>query len=358
MDAVYRTAEREGADAALDKLREENATYFFRIRAKLRPELEELHKAYMMDHPKLYMPYKETDFDWTEPLVNLRIALIGWEKGLVNLPSMVFLGRSNTGKSAAIRFILKKYILSGQVLMINSIEGLEGFRHGRHKLILMEDPAFFQGGSLTTTVDVLEALLSVDQQRDIRVLYKTVQKPVNIPVIITGNPEKMPEELGGEHRTSLGGLGTPRKPTEEEPNPDRRVDLDTIEASIERGDLPFDKDVPLSIIKRRFVYYITRPILKPEAAAHYARQKEALINPLQKREQERYDLEAHMKDIPELKRLISTEAVQRMKKSVVKPKTQKATGQEGNEKDGNPDFNIAGARKWPAADYDFEFIVK
>ena len=77
MDSVYETAEKEGADAALDKLRMKNKTYFYRIRAKLRPELEELHKAYMMDHPKLYMPYKETDFDWTEPLMNLRIALIG-----------------------------------------------------------------------------------------------------------------------------------------------------------------------------------------------------------------------------------------------------------------------------------------
>lgn len=63
MDSVYRTAELEGPDAALDKLRKENESYFFRIRSKLKPELEELHRAYALNNPKLYMPYKEEDFN-------------------------------------------------------------------------------------------------------------------------------------------------------------------------------------------------------------------------------------------------------------------------------------------------------
>lgn len=241
----------------------------------------------------------------------------------MNLPSMVFLGPSNTGKSAALRFLLRKYILRGEVLLMNSLEGLEGFRHGKHRLILMEDPVFSHGGSLRVTTDVLEALISVDQQRDMRVMYKFIQKPVNIPVVITGNPDKMPVELGGTDDIT-GILTRPKKKrdTEEDPAetaPEPRVDLEDVQFEIEAGIHKFDKNIPASIIKRRFIFYITQPVLKPEAAAHYSRQKEALMNPLQENNKKRYDLEAHMEKLPDMKRLLSTEVVKDLKDKVVKP---------------------------------------
>ena len=323
MDSVYKTAEIEGPDKALDKLREENESYFYRVRTKLKPELEELHRAWALDNPKLYMPYKEGDFDWPQCLINLRVALEGWDKGLMNLPSMVFLGPSNTGKSAAIKFILRKYILRGEVLIINSIEGLEGFRHGKHRLILMEDPVFGAGGSLRVTTDVLEALLSVDQQRDMRVMYKYIQKPVNIPVIISGNPEKTPVELGGtDDITGILRRFKSKKDKDgdsEETVPESRVDLDNVEFEVEAGIHRFDENIPASIIKRRFIFYLNQPVLKPEAAAHYARQKEALMNPLQKNGKKRYDLEAHMEKLPEMKRLLSTEVVKTLRERAPKP---------------------------------------
>lgn len=320
MDTVYRTAKTEGPEAALKVLEDRDEGYYDRHYKKLEPDFEKLHQRYLQNNPRVYSPYKREDFNWTEEMILFERCVKAWRAGVCNLPSFVFLGPSNTGKSAWLRYVFREELRSGKALVISTLEGLERFRTGKTTLIFMEDPAFDRRGTLGLSTGVLEALLSTDQQRDIRVLYKIISKPPNVPVIIVGNPENLPVELGGnkditgvlgEAKKKGGGYAESMDPAEiaEANSRVSRSNIDIIRAQKRRTGkaVPtWDRDIPKSVIKRRLIFWITDNLLKKESVERYARQADALMNPLEHDESRRYDLSYHVKRLPELKNYLHT----------------------------------------------------
>lgn len=319
MDTIYETAKVEGAEVALAKLEERDPGYYNRHAKKLEPDLENLYDRHRRNNPEVYSPYNREDFAWTDKMLLYERFVNAWRAGVFNLPSWVFLGPSNTGKSAWIRYIFRKEILRGEALIINTLEGLEGIRPGKTKLILIEDPTFDHKGTLRLSTGVLEALLSTDQQRDIRVLYKIIRKPPNIPVIIVGNPENLPVELAGD-KDITGVLGNKKGERKDkytyskdsaevfEANlQEPRSDINVIREQEKTGCVipTWDKGIPKSVIKRRIIFWITDKLLKDEAVEHYRQQANALLNPLDYDENKRYNLHTQVSRLETLKRHLS-----------------------------------------------------
>lgn len=115
--------------------------------------------------------------------VNLEVE----EFDINKLFSHVFLRDGETGQEHALRFLLKHDILKGEVIIANSVggivDGIKNIRMGQTKLILMEDPVF---PDEKITIETFKSLVRADIPRDIRIGRKWVQKPSNVPVIITG----------------------------------------------------------------------------------------------------------------------------------------------------------------------------
>lgn len=183
MDTVYETAKKEGAWVALRKLGERDQDFFNKNVKRLKPILEYLHKSDLIYNPRVDIPHSYHDFNWPQCLLDFKVSLELWRIRKIRLFSHIFLRDCDTGQEHALRFLLKHEILKGEVVLTNCISGIKDIRLGETKLILMEDPVF---PDEKITIDTFKSLVRTDTPRDIRIGRKWVQKPPNIPVIITG----------------------------------------------------------------------------------------------------------------------------------------------------------------------------